>query len=129
LLLFFANKFLASFYYLFYLLQLSLFQNEGISELISGLGGIAFYQNEAPLASTAMMWLQPYMTNISYFHYNGSLTTTPCTEVVTWIVLKNHSTVAKKQVWTFEYACSDKKIRINTLNQAKKATQSLLLIE
>jgi carbonic anhydrase len=36
-----------------------------------------------------------------YYHFNGSLTTPPCTEGVTWIVMKQPVTVSKKQVDAF----------------------------
>lgn len=79
--------------------QLSIILNEEISGLIEGLDNITYYQNETHLASTAMMWMQPYTKNLNFFHYSGSLTTAPCTEVVTWVLLKNHSTIAPEQVY------------------------------
>ena len=39
--------------------------------------------------------------NHSYFTFDGSLTTPPCTEGVTWFVLKTPVTISKKQVSTF----------------------------
>ena len=39
--------------------------------------------------------------NHSYFTFDGSLTTPPCTEGVTWFVLKTPVTISKKQVLTF----------------------------
>ncbi len=36
--------------------------------------------------------------NKSYFHYNGSLTTPPCSEVVNWYVLRTALTASKAQI-------------------------------
>ncbi len=41
-------------------------------------------------------------SNKSYYHFEGSLTTPPCTEGVTWLVLKESVTVSKEQVAKFE---------------------------
>ncbi|MFT5367608.1 MAG: carbonic anhydrase [Candidatus Latescibacterota bacterium] len=39
--------------------------------------------------------------NKSYYRYNGSLTTPPCTEGVRWIVMQNAITASKNQIDTF----------------------------
>jgi len=39
--------------------------------------------------------------NKSYYHYNGSLTTPPCSEVVNWYVLKNPVEASKEQIEKF----------------------------
>lgn len=38
----------------------------------------------------------------SYYHFEGSLTTPPCTEGVNWVVLKHSVKVSKEQVQQFE---------------------------
>ncbi|PLX70558.1 MAG: hypothetical protein C0602_03335 [Denitrovibrio sp.] len=40
-------------------------------------------------------------TNQSYYHFDGSLTTPPCSEGVHWFVLQNPVSVSKKQVEAF----------------------------
>ncbi len=40
----------------------------------------------------------------SYYRFNGSLTTPPCSEGVKWIVMKNTRHVSKEQVLTFQKA-------------------------
>lgn len=42
--------------------------------------------------------LSLFPKNKSYYHYSGSLTTPPCTEVVSWYVLKNPVEASKEQI-------------------------------
>ncbi len=39
--------------------------------------------------------------NLSYYHYNGSLTTPPCSEIVTWYVLQTPLEASKEQIEKF----------------------------
>lgn len=41
--------------------------------------------------------------NYAYYRYNGSLTTPPCSEGVTWIVMKNQQTVSRDQIDKFTH--------------------------
>jgi len=38
----------------------------------------------------------------TYYRFNGSLTTPPCTEGVTWLVMKHYMTASKAQIEAFE---------------------------
>ena len=38
----------------------------------------------------------------TYYRYNGSLTTPPCTEGVIWIVMKSPMTASKSQITAFK---------------------------
>lgn len=42
--------------------------------------------------------LSLFPENKSYYHYSGSLTTPPCTEIVSWYVLKNPVEASKEQI-------------------------------
>jgi carbonic anhydrase len=55
--------------------------------------------NDVPSISIHVADLLP--AERGYFTYSGSLTTPPCSEGVTWYVLKNHSTVSPDQVAAF----------------------------
>jgi len=50
----------------------------------------------------------------SFYYYKGSLTTPPCSEIVSWIVLKDSVTVTSKQVATF----------VNALGENNRPVQS-----
>jgi carbonic anhydrase len=54
---------------------------------------------ESPSVSIQVQDLLP--AERGYFTYSGSLTTPPCSEGVTWYVLKSHSTVSPAQVAAF----------------------------
>lgn len=41
-------------------------------------------------------------SNLSYYTYAGSLTTPPCSEIVTWIVLEHHIEATTEQIHAFE---------------------------
>jgi carbonic anhydrase len=50
------------------------------------------------------------------FHYNGSLTTPPCTEQVKWIVLEQPIEMSKQQIQAFQEIFSDNHRPVQPLN-------------
>jgi carbonic anhydrase len=58
-------------------------------------------QKASPSATLDASALLP--ANPDYYRFNGSLTTPPCTEGVTWIVMKEPVTVSAEQVETFAH--------------------------
>ena len=58
-------------------------------------------KKDAPKAKGEVDLMSLFPKDKSYFHYSGSLTTPPCSEVVSWYVLKNSVTASKEQLETF----------------------------
>jgi len=58
-----------------------------------------------------------------YYHYKGSFTTPPCTEVVEWIVLKEHPTASKEQLETLHKLMHDNYRPLQALNTRVIDTQ------
>jgi carbonic anhydrase len=56
-------------------------------------------------------------SNKSYYRYNGSLTTPPCSEGVSWFVMTNPVKLSKEQIDTFETIYSDNNRPIQELNK------------
>lgn len=57
--------------------------------------------------------------NKSYFHYSGSLTTPPCSEVVHWYVLKNIITASASQINQFQALLKNNSRHIQDLKGRK----------
>ncbi|APF17793.1 carbonic anhydrase [Caldithrix abyssi DSM 13497] len=57
--------------------------------------------------------------NKSYYYYSGSLTTPPCTEVVSWYVLKNPVEASKKQIEAFSKILNNNYRPVQPLNNRK----------
>lgn len=57
--------------------------------------------------------------NMSYYHYSGSLTTPPCSEVVNWYVLKNPLSASKEQIEKFSHILHENYRPIMPLNERK----------
>src|ERR1700751_3100633 len=69
----------------------------------SGAGLECMIQSEKPqdIPSASIQVQDLLPAEHSYFTYAGSLTTPPCSEGVTWYVLKSHATVSAEQVAEF----------------------------
>lgn len=57
--------------------------------------------------------------NKSYYNYNGSLTTPPCSEVVNWYILKNTVTASAAQISDFQSILHNNYRPIQSLNGRK----------
>ena len=58
-----------------------------------------------------------------YYHYKGSFTTSPCTEAVEWILLKEHPTASKKQLERLHQLMHDNYRPLQAVNNRKIEVQ------
>lgn len=65
---------------------------------MDGLEDITEEGSETEIGSEAMKWLEAYGDMQNYYTYLGSLTTPPCSEIVNWIVMKEHAIIGQRQV-------------------------------
>ncbi|HQR81698.1 MAG: hypothetical protein B7Z05_04120 [Thiotrichales bacterium 32-46-8] len=75
--------------------------NEALNPIWKAMPAKANQKSTLPQAISASGLLP---ADASYFRFNGSLTTPPCTEGVMWLVLKTPVTVSEEQVAQFEKA-------------------------
>lgn len=75
--------------------------------IISKLADIPNKDDEVAVEPGAMSWMTKIMQFFSYYNYPGSLTTAPCSEVVSWIVMKKKLGVSAAQVYIL--ICADKR--------------------
>jgi len=76
--------------------------NPQLEGIISNLANIQRSEQTVSLPVNAMNWVDDIVSFFNYYTYLGSLTTTPCSEVVTWIVLKKRIGVSAAQVIQFQ---------------------------
>lgn len=73
---------------------------------------------EAKVSNVDLQKLMP--KNMNFFHYEGSLTTPPCTEGVSWFILKQPLEVSKEQIKKFQQVINEPNNRpVQPLNGRK----------
>ena len=55
----------------------------------------------------------------NFYHYNGSFTTPPCTEIVEWIILKDYKEASKEQLDKLHHLLHDNYRPVQDLNGRK----------
>jgi carbonic anhydrase len=76
------------------------YDNPRVDQIMANLVNVQTPNFVAKLPGDAMLWLDELLAFFSYYTYPGSLTTEPCSEAVTWIVMKKRISVGKNQVDT-----------------------------
>jgi carbonic anhydrase len=74
--------------------------------------------------STSLELSTFFPENKSYYHYSGSLTTPPCSEVVNWYVLKNTITASADQISEFQHILHNNYRPVQELNDRTIALYS-----
>lgn len=70
--------------------------------MLSKLTEITEKNSTVALNEDAMSWMTEIMQFFNYYNYSGSLTTAPCSEVVSWLVMKKKIGVSAAQVNCFQ---------------------------
>ena len=65
----------------------------------------------------AINLMEIFPDNLAYYLYEGSLTTPPCSEIVTWIILKKSIPISKKQLKKFKKIMGNNCRPIQALNE------------
>lgn len=76
--------------------------NSVITQLLKGLPNEKDQSNQLLLENASLLSLLPKHT--SYYRFDGSLTTPPCTEGVAWFVLKQPISMSKTQIQAISQA-------------------------
>jgi carbonic anhydrase len=80
--------------------RISRFENKAIQSLIDA--GLPVFDGEETTQVSSSINLDDLLTNTrQYFTYTGSLTTPPCSEGVTWIILKRRAPISSVQYEEF----------------------------
>jgi carbonic anhydrase len=72
--------------------------NPEFNDIVDGLEDVVEEGSETKIGGQAMHWLEAYEDMQNYYTYSGSLTTPPCSEIVTWIVMKEQGIIGQRQV-------------------------------
>lgn len=79
-----------------------------------------FPVEKGKFASKEMIELKTlFPSDLDYYHYKGSLTTPPCSEVVNWYVLKSPVKASKEQIAQFSKILHDNYRPVMPLNDRK----------
>jgi len=65
------------------------------------LENLAYIEDEnktTALPNNSMHWVNNILTSFNYFTYLGSLTASPCSENVSWLIMKKNVEVSSSQV-------------------------------
>jgi carbonic anhydrase len=72
--------------------------NEAFSKIVATM---PTHEGPAVKADPSIDLKELLPSKLGYYRYEGSLTTPPCTEIVDWLVLVDHVTVASNDVVAF----------------------------
>lgn len=95
--------------------RISHFDNRAIQSLIDA--GLPVFDGEETTRVSSSINLDDLLTNTrQYFTYTGSLTTPPCSEGVTWIILKRRAPISSAQYEEFRKILGNNFRPIQALN-------------
>ncbi|MFM2485558.1 carbonic anhydrase [Celerinatantimonas yamalensis] len=79
-----------------------LFQEGAANKVLSGLWqNMPMHAGDRRKLARTFNPMNLIPLNETYYRFNGSLTTPPCSEGVSWMLLKAHTTISKEQVQKF----------------------------
>ncbi len=97
---------------------LSILLKEGKESLFLGKYLAKFPKTKGEYKSNEVIDINSVIPNTEhYYHYKGSFTTPPCTEVVDWIILQDNPTASKKQLTILHNLMHDNYRPIQKLNE------------
>jgi carbonic anhydrase len=89
-------------------------RNRFLDQLIDA--GLPMKSGDETHSSHAIDLADGLTSTASYYTYPGSLTTPPCSETVTWFVLKHRATLSKSQFESFNHILGDNFRPLHDLN-------------